>query len=847
MLGATLVAIGATLGVTLGRSLMGRVKVRRRAARPWPRLFLRGAPILLGALAFGAMLATQPHLRTTYTPGQFAAASDIDSQRGFYASETDAAGNRYVWTQERATLVLNFLTRKPVTVTFTIRSAAVAGGPDTPVPVVINGQGVGELRPDPANPAFQAIAIRLVPPAWGGRQTEIKLLPAPFRPQGESRTLGTMIQRISVDKSEAWSTVSRRMWLVWLMPVIAVLALGCAYATRRSRSPWVAYGPVALFLAGMICGVALLVLVIRVGVVEDDTYLAWTLGSACTAICFGVGAATAPVRSLDGRNLLQVMHARIGSYRLIPRIRTMMRGTMRPAPVEVSPTRAVIMRDLLAVFLVALGIRLIWAVVVPPWQAPDEPDHFIYVAHIAEQKEIPHPPYPNYPFYPQEDLRSWQLTLLGRISSLGASLNRELPYLPISYDYDAARGFQAPGADRRSDSGARATPYPPLYYLYGALPYWLFKGAPIVARLFAVRCGSAVLGALSCVFGYLMAYELRRTRRWGGALGFCMALLPMYAFATATVNNDAAMNLCAAAVIWLAVRAYRQTGPPLRLALALGVASGLALLTKPTVAPVVAVAGGIVLVKLLSALRSAFPVVKEKLLACGAYAAGAGAAYGPWLLFRLHYYGNIGFGTLPHIPLLHFLTGSAPVAAASPPSAAAIAGSSSPPQFSVAAISLWRYLHIMKDKGWIYFHNLLIKGVWGNFGWLDAPLPDRAFVPIVVVYIIGGIGILIQLALQAERRGALFLLIGFLVAQALFLFIGADYSQGYARLGVEIGLQGRYFFPILAPLLFLLLSGWDHLCRENALAPRLAPLGMAVLQLTALATVLFRYYGVKIG
>jgi uncharacterized membrane protein len=162
-------------------------------------------------------------------------------------------------------------------------------------------------------------------------------------------------------------------------------------------------------------------------------------------------------------------------------------------------------------------------------------------------------------------------------------------------------------------------------------------------------------------------------------------------------------------------------------------------------------------------------------------------------------------------------------------------------------MSLWRYLEITKGRGWDYFYGLLVRDFWGNFGWLDAPLPARVFLPIVAVYIIGGIGACIQLGLQPQRRDVLLLLLGFLVMQALFLFIGLDYFAGYVLGGAAFGLQGRYFFPVLAPLLFVLLSGWDHLCTENGLALRLAPLGMACLQLIGLTTILARYYGVTIG
>jgi predicted membrane protein DUF2142 len=837
---ALIVVIGAMVGCLLRRWAPARHLAERLRLRSFGWLIL--IPVMV--VAFGAMLATQPRLHETYTPDQFATASNIDSQRGFHASEVDPAGNRYAWTEDRATLVFDFLVHQPVSFTFMVRSAAVAGGPDTPVQVVINGQPAGELRPDRTNAAFQPITLRLVPYNWGGERTEVKLLPATFKPKGDTRILGTMIQAVSVDKSETWSTVTRWIWLLWMLPILAALALGCIWAARRNRSSLIAYGVFVLCLMGMVGALAILALVVRVGFIEQDTYLTWILSSACIGACFATGATTMLVLSPTTRGLVQQVHGRI--IPIHASVSDGVRRIMTRSAVELPPTRSRIMRDLLLLFFIALGVRWIWAVAIPPWQAPDEPEHYLYISYIVEQGQIPHPPYPAYPGYPQELLTSWNLTLLGKLSSLGASTNHQLPYLPIIYDYSTARNYQAPNLERRSSGGGRAISYPPLYYLFDALPYLLFKSSPILARLYAARCGSAILGALSCVFGYLLAYELRRTRQWGWALGLCMAFLPMYVFMTAVVNNDAALNLAGAALIWLTVRIYRREVFSVPLALGLGVTSGLALLTKQTIAPIVVVGGIVVLIKITPSLRSVWQETRTKLLALVAYGGSVAAVYGPWIFFRLHYFGDFGLGVISLSPFVRFFTGGMPVGAASPPSADRLSGSFSP-QLSVATISLWRYLEITKDRGWIYFQELLFTNFWGNFGWLDAPLPQRVFIPIVVVYIIGGIGVLIQLGLQRQRRGGLFLLLAFLVAQALFLFIGLDYFDGYVRIGAAIGLQGRYFFPVLAPLLFLLLSGWNHLCKENGLVLRLAPLGMACLQLIGLATILARYYGVTIG
>ena len=85
------------------------------------------------------------------------------------------------------------------------------------------------------------------------------------------------------------------------------------------------------------------------------------------------------------------------------------------------------------------------------------------------------------------------------------------------------------------------------------------------------------------------------------------------------------------------------------------------------------------------------------------------------------------------------------------------------------------------------------------------------------------------------------------IAQTLTLFLLPNYYASFRTSGITVGLQGRYFFPVVAPILFLFLSGWDHLLRERSFAIRIAPYVMLLVQGIALSTILRAYYGVGIG
>ncbi len=842
-----LLLLALLIVVTVGIwPLMRRWRGRGGVRRPRRVLALWCLLGVIGVAGFGAMLATRPTLRTTYPAAQFVTAPGIAEQRGFYPPDTDTAGNQYVWTRDRGTLVFGFLVRKPVTFTLALRSAAIAGGPDAPVTVEVNGTAGGIFRPDPKDPQFQTFTLRLVPYDWGGERTEVRLLTETFMPgKSDTRTLGTMVQSIAVDTTEAWAGVGRRLWLLWAIPACALLACALPALSRLLPSPrayLMGYGALAACALGAGCAVALIALLVRIGVIERDTYYVWLMALCFFAACFFGALLTLPLGAWGAASVLTRARQGIAASRLraLPDVVAAWVNAKRaPLPDEPEPSRRALACDLALLLVLAFGVRLLWVVLVPPWQAPDEPDHYSYVTQLVEQGRVPQTIAPDYPPFSTELMTSWKYSLLGDISSLGRGEPPQLAHLPVNFDYAVSRAYEAPREERRSGAAGAANPHPPLYYLIGAVPYALLRDAPIFSRMYAVRGASAALGALSCVFSYLFAFELRRSRRWGWALGCCMALLPMYAFITATVNNDVGMDCAGAALIWLVVRAWKRDEFSPRLALALGIAAGCALLTKATVYPIVLIAGIAVFAKTVQTWRASREHAARHAAALGLFAAPVAAFYLPWLFLQYHVAHQIKIITIPLAPLFRWLTGMV-TAAAGGTDSVAIARSD-------IRFSLWDYLRFEQGRGGTYFDNLFIKDMWGVFGWLDVTLADPFYTAIAIFVIIGLIGSGAQIVGQARRRHSSLLLAGIVLAHVAFLFVVIDWFISYANSGHEFGLQGRYFFPVLAPALYLLLSGWEYLCGENGIALRLAPFAMALLQVVAVGTIIARYYGVVFG
>lgn len=206
---------------------------------------------------------------------------------------------------------------------------------------------------------------------------------------------------------------------------------------------------------------------------------------------------------------------------------------------------------------VALGAIVLWqlaagalyALAVPPWQAPDEPAHFNYARHLAQTGTLP--------VLQLGDYDGSYLELL--------KASRFPPALPL--DSVRYEGHQ-----------------PPAYYVLVA-PMVALGGFsdPRPARLLSVA-----LGALLIVLVYLIVRTVLPTRPDLALLAAVLpAVVPQHLAIFASVSNDALASVAVALAVLLTLRLVarreREGKPPsARQVLLLGLALALCLLTKVT-------------------------------------------------------------------------------------------------------------------------------------------------------------------------------------------------------------------------------------------------------------------------
>jgi len=669
------------------------------------------------------------------------------------------------------------------------------------LPLMLNGIAIDPLNVTAGLHEYQ-LEYRLVPAAWNPGQGNIIQITMPT-PQGTTTApLPVALTRVVIEPISASSSLNPGLLLADILLFAALyLALRIIFVKRF----WLA-------VSGLLIGVLAVGLFAAV-LPAETLYMAQQFGlhpKRTAALLLAIP-------------LVALGFSRISDYiqKRYPRRAAVGKPTEATSTSASSASPKTLVRDLTLVFIVALGFRLIWALLVPPWQTPDEGAHFSYVAHIVESVELPGIGTPKYggPGYSVEFNNSWNNTLFNRISTVGLPRTPEFAFLPPSYDYEIARDYQAPAEERHNGAGGTATPYPPLYYLIIALPYKLFQNEPIISRLFASRIVSGIFGALGCIFGYLMAYEIRRERLWGLSVGLCMALLPMYTFVSISVNNDTAMICATTALIWTAVRTFQQQQVSQRLLWAMGIISGCILLIKPTGIVVVALVGVALVVRQWPIVRRPWRICWPRTRATAHFIVPLIGLYTPLILLR--------------ILLNRASTGTSSVAGMN--------------IVLAPTYSFWSYLQNEYTAGGSYFFWLFVKTFWGAFGWLEIYMPDWIYSVMLIFCALGIVGLVLGFVRRRQERRWTLLLLGLIIGQLAFLFIVADYALSYSQLGIGLGLQGRYLFPVLAPILLLLLGGWHILSGGRKLILYLAPFGALLLQLASLTTIITRYYGITFG
>jgi len=222
---------------------------------------------------------------------------------------------------------------------------------------------------------------------------------------------------------------------------------------------------------------------------------------------------------------------------------------------------------LVAVLVVlSLALGLLFSLVIPPWQAPDEPRHVEYALLLSEKGW----------FLDQEDLSldlQRQILSSMRDFDFWRQIGREQPEpLPASF-------YEDPFLIR---SGTRLADESPLYALLPALVFRLLPGDDVLLCLYVMRWFSVALSAATVAVACLVSFRLFPQDRFLMiAVPAFVACLPMFAFIGASANNDVLATLISSLLIWQLVRVLHD-GLSWRSAAVVGTLVVLSVMAKKT-------------------------------------------------------------------------------------------------------------------------------------------------------------------------------------------------------------------------------------------------------------------------
>jgi hypothetical protein len=276
--------------------------------------------------------------------------------------------------------------------------------------------------------------------------------------------------------------------------------------------------------------------------------------------------------------------ARVGSRAFTRRARPTQRGTERRS--QRAPRRELPALDPLATLrhvpaaawlcaLIALLSAVSWSFISPPFQVPDEQDHFAYVKQLAETGSLPKSGLEAYSEEETAALSALNYTAL-RLGPANKTISTEAQQRTL--EQQLALGNRLP--KHGSPGAGVAASEPPLYYALQTIPYNLASGGTLLDRLQLMRLFSALTAGLTALFTFLFLREALPRVRWAWTIGaLAVALSPLLGFMSGAVNPDALLYALSAALIYCLARAFAR-GLTTRSGIAIGLVIAAGFLTK---------------------------------------------------------------------------------------------------------------------------------------------------------------------------------------------------------------------------------------------------------------------------
>jgi len=427
---------------------------------------------------------------------------------------------------------------------------------------------------------------------------------------------------------------------------------------------------------------------------------------------------------------------------------------------------ALLTRDTFLILLLAVTFvsGVFWAAVIPIWQIPDEPAHYGYIQALGE----------DFSFLPPQDmLLSEDIRRVNDLTGLGA----------VPFHNDVTQPFTAgsrqgpqeeevrelPRSPRVQDIVSSSNPaasYPSGYYFPASLIYRLLGSQDVLTIMFGLRIFSAFLTTVTMLFSYLTLKRFFPDESAAKATALVIALSPMYIYMGMAVNVDVLVWLFFSIYLYLLTRAFTD-GLSMRLNLLLALTVALGLWVKQTF--LLAIPFYLILLAFLNLRGMLTP----------------GRAVVPVLVF---------FATIAALDGWLYLGGDFIRTSAT------YGGGGETKERSVVG-----FIQHFRDH-WPRY-RWTFDTFWGNFGWLDTPLSQRSYDFLRWGSAVAAAGLVLYFITSTIRRKLDVLPLFYLALSVTFIASFTLVNYINITNGGDWLLQGRYFFPIIVPIIALQMRG----------------------------------------
>lgn len=467
-------------------------------------------------------------------------------------------------------------------------------------------------------------------------------------------------------------------------------------------------------------------------------------------------------------------------------------------------------RNLLILLFTIFVIGILWIALVPIFHTPDEQSHFGQVAFMVEKRRAPNS---SDRYDLTEEIYISEKLLDTARDNFGNNKFTFHPRYRLEYSEGLIGRYESYISDlSKTDAKntivhSESTRYPVLYYIPATIIYKFFYNQDIFTRIFFIRIWSLII-FLGTVYSTYKLGELIRPKEklFSYILAILVGFQPMMMFANIGVSSDSLGNLLFTLFLLSGVRIVIKGVSLINVALLI-IITVMSIYTKPQfiiVLPII----------LLLFIISGFQQIKNK-----------------------KYFILTSFGLLTLILFILFQLRSGP-------SSIIIIFQNKLNLANLAKFTVTYTLpHTIKE---------VMPWYWGIYDWLGVTYPRVVHRIINRIVLLALIGCLLSIKSvfsynfwrKKENPALLFLFINaflFFIAISFYDWL-SWYSGGY-----QLGVQGRYFFPVISVHMIILLLGWEKILM--LFMPKLRGFGlkilgasMMLLNLTGVWTIAKTYY-----